>query len=627
MFPARIKRILSVLCLLAFSFWLLPHPANADQLMNTNPDVPRNIHTNTQTILIETMAAILCQLTGYDITSPKQPCLTVDNITHKIGFAKTPDQTSSYKPIGGLVGTMAGLISSTYAVPVHTGDYTSYLASNFGVTKSAYAQKNNEPGFTALKPMMNLWTKVRDLVYLMFVIMFVIIGIAIMLRVKLDPRTTMSIQNQIPKIIIYLLMITLSYAFAGLLIDGMWVVTYTGINILTSEPLCKLPDGSNPRLTQVATNNLYNDPIGYVSALLGVKGCALNGGSATVLGIGDLSWNVGTALGQLLTQVIYSVFGLNDYPSDCSWVPTTYVQCVQAGFFNVLKFLIGIFGALLVLIAILVQLFRLWFSLLRAYIYLVIYVILAPLWIFLGLIPGAGYGLRDWFNHMFFALSVYPITAFLFVGAVVIANDPSVSNPIYTPGTSTNLPGSVPAYSFVPPLIANPSIGNNMGFIVALAAILISPEVVNMMRSLFKSPPSKYTGTIMQSLGSGMALAGRPVGGVWGSLWKTKQDGTPEGPLAYYSQRAQRAVVSRVSQGWANRRFSGLNRMESETPSTTGNPPAGGNNPGPHAPVVNPPAIPPGGTAAATTQPTTTPAGQQVTTNTQTGTTQTGNTT
>src|ERR1035437_1165188 len=53
---------------------------------NTNPDVPRNLHTWTQTVLIEVIAASSCAITGIDPTNPNQACLGLDQKTGKIGY-------------------------------------------------------------------------------------------------------------------------------------------------------------------------------------------------------------------------------------------------------------------------------------------------------------------------------------------------------------------------------------------------------------------------------------------------------------------------------------------------------------------------------------------------------------
>ena len=81
-------------------------------------------------------------------------------------------------------------------------------------------------GFDGLKPLLPLWTVFRNIVYILFVLVFVIIGVAIMLRLKIDPRTVMTIQNQIPKLIIGILLVTFSFSIAGFLIDIMYTSIY-----------------------------------------------------------------------------------------------------------------------------------------------------------------------------------------------------------------------------------------------------------------------------------------------------------------------------------------------------------------------------------------------------------------
>ena len=55
---------------------------------DTNPDVPRNLHTWTQTVLIEVISASSCAITGIDPTNPNQQCLGVDQKTGKIGYVQ-----------------------------------------------------------------------------------------------------------------------------------------------------------------------------------------------------------------------------------------------------------------------------------------------------------------------------------------------------------------------------------------------------------------------------------------------------------------------------------------------------------------------------------------------------------
>src|SRR3990167_10171423 len=97
-------------------------PQNSYTAPNTNPDVPKNLHTYSQNVLLEVMAAVSCQLTGIDPVNPKQKCLGVDQKTGKIGFVENG---------GGAVGVMGNLIAMTFTPPIHTIDYFQNLSQNF----------------------------------------------------------------------------------------------------------------------------------------------------------------------------------------------------------------------------------------------------------------------------------------------------------------------------------------------------------------------------------------------------------------------------------------------------------------------------------------------------------------
>jgi hypothetical protein len=177
--PARLKRLdikrlaysflLFAICYLLFAI----RPVFAQVAPNTNPDVPNNLHTYTQNAMIEVMAAMTCQLAGVDPINPNQKCLGVDQKTGKIGFVEKG---------GGAIGVMGNMIAMLYTPPLHTGDYFAYLGQNFGLAKPAYAA--NVAGFESLNPLMPLWSAFRNIVYLFFVIVFIIIGLAVMLRIK-----------------------------------------------------------------------------------------------------------------------------------------------------------------------------------------------------------------------------------------------------------------------------------------------------------------------------------------------------------------------------------------------------------------------------------------------------------
>src|SRR3990172_11883514 len=96
-----------------------------------NPDVPRDQHSYVQSVVIELLASMVCQLGGFDPLRQDHRCLGVDPQTGKIGFVENG---------GGAIGVMGTFIAYTFTPPISSTDYVRYLAGNFGITKKTYAQ-------------------------------------------------------------------------------------------------------------------------------------------------------------------------------------------------------------------------------------------------------------------------------------------------------------------------------------------------------------------------------------------------------------------------------------------------------------------------------------------------------
>lgn len=135
----------------------------------------------------------------------------------------------------GAVGTVNNLIASLYATPPASSTY--YLADlgqRLNLTQPAYAQ-NQGVGFSGLTPLLPLWKAARNVAYTFFIFVFLIIGFAIMFRAKINPQTVVTIQSAIPKAVVALILVTFSYAIAGLMIDLMYVTTGIGISLIKTS--------------------------------------------------------------------------------------------------------------------------------------------------------------------------------------------------------------------------------------------------------------------------------------------------------------------------------------------------------------------------------------------------------
>src|SRR5258706_1545212 len=141
----------------------------------------------------------------------------------------------SQTPSNGLLSQVSNVTGSLLLTkPAGTIDYLAYVASNLQkhqVINQAYAAGPGY-GFTSLSPILPVWKAFRNIAYLLFAFGFVLYGIMIMFRIRIDAKTAATVQLAIPKLIITLLIITFSYAIVGFLVDVSTVVTSLAINVL-----------------------------------------------------------------------------------------------------------------------------------------------------------------------------------------------------------------------------------------------------------------------------------------------------------------------------------------------------------------------------------------------------------
>ncbi len=504
--------------------------------MDTNPDVPHNMHTYTQNAFIEVMVAAQCALTGKDPTSPTAKCLGIDTKTGKLGYVEDSK---------GAIGMMTGLISMTFNIPVHTHQYFDHLAGNFGFAKKTYAADPCTPdllkfhgqGFCGLQPIMSLWMAFRNIVYLLFTLVFLVVGFAIMLRFKIDPRTVMTIENQIPKMIVSLLLVTFSFSISGFIIDMMYTTIYLSANIISQADkkladdlpsLTTITNATNPFTAANAIGGVGGDKLGFLSL---VGPAAQTGGDffqpvgETAIGrtiVGGIGFALGYTFGTKAANLVATALSLTGVGATIG-VPVLMASIVAnfsggllkdaigatigaamaAGFFAFAPQILNAIGFLLtgliLAIAIMWSLFRLWLQLLQAYVFLLLDIIFSPFWIMAGVFPGSPLNFGAWLRDMAAYSSVFPVTIGLFLMGRVLINSFASANPETT---------------FVPPMIANPSTTNGIGALVGLGLILLAPQVVNIMRDTFKASQFKYTPSILQAAAVGPGV----VSSAWHSL-------------------------------------------------------------------------------------------------------------
>ena len=144
--------------------------------------------------------------------------------------------------VSGGVNVVADLTNNLYNNPPVSGiRYLAYMGSKLHLVSPAFAAT---PGQNFLKPMIDIWILNRNLVYLLFVVIFVAVGFMIMFRSKLNPQTVVNIQLALPKIVVALILVTFSYALSGFIVDLVFFSNKVVSDIYALKLNASLPGGA-----------------------------------------------------------------------------------------------------------------------------------------------------------------------------------------------------------------------------------------------------------------------------------------------------------------------------------------------------------------------------------------------
>lgn len=377
-----------------------------------------------------------------------------------VGQPTKPTTGTVQVPTGnGLFGFITNTIDLMWQNPAASSlNYVAYMEQRLhfpGAPKTALAADGGY-GFNALTPVLGLWTVMRNLAYLVFAVIFIVVGIMIMLRIKIDPKTAATIQNSLPRIVFALILVTFSYAIAGFLIDLMYLLIYFVFVLIGSS------GGVGAAIGALAQNAAMRNRETIFSVAL-VPGVVTTIGAASAL-----------------NNIIFSLFtGLDPGLG-------TFIQIASA-FIPGLNLVSGSFALLASLIIFLMigwALFKTWLMLLNAYANIILAVILSPVFFMFDAIPGQ-HKFTDWLRGMAANLLAFPAVIGMIMLAAFFASE-SLKN-VFDQG------------GFVPPLIG----GNSQAAIQALlglAIFLTIPKVVEILQEALKPPPFKFGSAWMESM-------------------------------------------------------------------------------------------------------------------------------
>lgn len=353
---------------------------------------------------------------------------------------KNPVNTSSF-------------IASLFAYP-----FLNPPASGIGAVQQTLAEAGFIPksyaaegvGFASIRPLMNVWKAMRDVAYLMLVLVIVTIGFMIMFRSKLNPQTVINVENSLPKIVMALIYITFSFAIAGFLIDLMYVSLILIISILGPQQVGATVKSTKDNISwflQAGPGSLFGVFTNFDGMLI-----MFTLPNALLSILGDFA---GAILRLII--IVASAFFINPFVGKfLDWTTTLDIPFginlgVVATLEGGLKSILGIskellvitlsvlFGVviatfllgIIILLSVLLLFFRVFFLLFSNYIKLFVLIIISPLYLLLEAVPGQS-TFGSWIKNLLEMLVTFPvIIATFLIGSIII--DTSTQGILWTP--------------------------------------------------------------------------------------------------------------------------------------------------------------------------------------------------
>ena len=377
----------------------------------------------------------------------------------------------------------ATIIGTTLSTPPASS--TNYLASikqnlnHKKIVKDVIAADEGF-GFNGLIPVLPVWKAFRNIAYLFFVIFFIVMGFAIMFRVKINPQTVIGIQTILPKIIALLLLITFSYAIVGLMMDLMYVVFYLIINSFT----------------------LYEVIRKGISVTVG----PLTVGGGQPVGVLMASGQLGIIASMLIHQLIAAMIIPSAVTAAIFGLPLGLTGAIDAA---MTLSGIGIIIRIILMFAILFTFFKLFMKLLGAYVNIIVQLIFAPIILLGGVFPGSK-TIGNWFRNLLANMSVFPTTMTLLLLSFVFMVQPLVNIPIIGPvfnilGAGDFIQGSSigSGLNNVPLLFAFEPGAANILALIGIGLLLMASKYIDIIKEALQIPPFKHGTAISEALEAG----------------------------------------------------------------------------------------------------------------------------
>jgi hypothetical protein len=374
-----------------------------------------------------------------------------------------------------VIGVTSKIIASTFNEhPASTYAFIQDMGQTLGfIPKQTYAQGI---GFSGMAPLLPLWKAFRNVAYGLLALVMIVIGFMVMLRKKIDPKTVVTVQNALPRIVITLLLITFSYAIVGIVIDLMYVIILILLSLFESTKLLTGPSEYNTLFSTNITNQQTYTQGNLTEVLSRIRitpwqilGVPIQ---TSQTGLGDffvtlLSWipGGGAVVGMFLTaKNILQTGTLITDPG------RAIGQFFGAGILGGLSMplLYGLFSLAMIFIFI-----RLLILFVSAYIQIVLSLLFGPIQILFEAIPGST-SFSSWLKNLVANVAVFPVGAAMFMLANVFV-------------TFANSAGGEKLWT--PPYMGLLNNTTAIGALIAIGILFTIPSIAGQIKEALKAKP------------------------------------------------------------------------------------------------------------------------------------------
>ncbi len=405
------------------------------------------------------LEGILCTTT---MINPIEPCPVQLN-TGKLDAQGNPIIKLGFTngKLGGAMGTLTSLTGSLYdQPPTSTGYYLADLGKQLRVVPEVYAESQTTniggSGDAILAPVLAVWKTMRNFSYLMFIIVFLVVGFMIMFRQKINPQTVISVQAALPGLVVGLILVTFSYFLAALMVDLSFVGIQLIIQIFVSSGAPNAL-GSQQELQNIAANSNLLDLFRSAFRFGGNRADLYQGVQNILTSVGSgagvsSAVTIGGVTGLITVIIAGLVGGLAAIPVGLAAGGLLGLTAGITGF-DPVSTAISLLVPVILIIGLMVQFFRLLFKLIYSYISILIFTILGPVIIMYSSIPGRGGAMSFWWKNILGNALVFPgvMATFLFAGLILGQTEASTwrATPPLFGGLPTDLLRLIIAYAFI----------------------------------------------------------------------------------------------------------------------------------------------------------------------------------